>query len=188
MSLDGQCLLTLDAFNLHLEFLADPLAFQALLLQLPHQLVPLARKSALDPLELSLQPAALGLHPQHPFLSLRVSLAHAHACLLQASLVVTQLDSLVLDDRVTGTEGVPEVRHLQLEDGASLEVLLLESQVVSRPGGQLLLEEGLRLRPQLGDQHVLVCQVGVTLVADTLEVPPDPLGLLVEGPLGLLQL
>ena len=41
--LNGQCLLTLDAFNLHLEFLADPLAFQALLLQLPHQLVPLAR-------------------------------------------------------------------------------------------------------------------------------------------------
>ena len=54
MFLDGQCLLALYAFNLHLEFLAYPLAFEPLLLQLLHQLVPLARQRALHPLQLRL--------------------------------------------------------------------------------------------------------------------------------------
>ena len=100
MFLDGQCLLALDPFNLHLEFLADPLAFKPLLLQLPHQLVPLTRQRALHPLQLSLDPPALSLHPQHPLLCLRVCLTHAGTRLLQATLVVPQLDPLVLNDRV----------------------------------------------------------------------------------------
>ena len=98
MFLDGQCLLALDPFNLHLEFLADSLAFKPVLLQLPHQLVPLTRQCPLHPLQLSLYPPALSLHPQHPFLSLRVRLTHAHTRLLEAPLVVTELDPLVLDD------------------------------------------------------------------------------------------
>ena len=98
VSLNGKCLLTLDPLYLHLEFLAYPLTFKPLLLQLPHQLVPLSSQSALDPLQLSLEPATLGLHPQHPLLRLCVSLAYAQTCLLQAFLVVSQLDPLLLDD------------------------------------------------------------------------------------------
>jgi len=80
------------------------------------------------------------------------------------------------------------VRNLQLQDRPPLQVLLLEPQVVMCPGGQLLLEEGLRLRPKLADKHVLVRQVRVTLVADPLNISPNPFGLLVERPLGLLHL
>ena len=186
--LDGKCLLALNAFNLHLEFLAYPLAFEPLLLQLPHQLVPLARQRPLHPLELSLHPPALSLHPQHPLRSLRLTLAQAGTGLLQAPLIVTQFDPLVLDDGVACRQGVSEVRDLELQDRAPLQVLLLEPQVVCRPRGQLLMQEGLRLCSKLADQHVLVRKVRVALVSNALEVSPDALSLLVEGPLGLLKL
>ena len=95
---------------------------------------------------------------------------------------------MVFDDGFPCPQNVSEVRDLQLQNRPPLQVLLLQPQVVRCPRGQLLLQEGLRLRPKLTDQHVLVRQVHVTLVADALEVSPDALGLLVEGPLGLFQL